>query len=86
MAKTNLTANGSTIDYKIIKRRSNFSGKGTFGGGTVAIEEVQDDATVTTIATFTAAFHTVLELAKNSTVRMTLSGSTTPNIDLYLKD
>lgn len=86
MAKTNLTANGSTIDYLIIKKRSNFSGKGDFGSGTVSIEEVQADTTVTTIATFTAAFHTVLELARDSVVRMTLSGATTPDIDLYFKD
>ena len=85
MATTNLTANGSTIDYTIIKRISNISGRGTFGAGTVTIEEVQDDATVTSIASYTADFHQTLELAYGSVVRMTLTGATAPNIDLYFK-
>jgi hypothetical protein len=86
MAKTNLTADGSTIDYTIEKRLVNFSGKGTFGGGTVTINEVQADTTVTVVASFTADFHTSLELPKSSIYRMTLAGATTPNIDLYFVD
>lgn len=86
MAKTNLTADGSTIDYTVIKKLSNFSAVGTFGGGTVTIYEVQDDAAVTPILAFTEDFQTTLSLAKNTVVRMTLSGATTPVIDLYFKD
>lgn len=86
MAKTTLTVNGSTIDYTILNKNANFSGKGNFGGGTLTINEVQSDATVTIVASFTAAFHTTLELPKNSIYRMTLTSSTTPNLDLYFID
>ena len=61
---------------------------GTFGGGTLVIEQLHSDGTWRSIAdaSYTANASKVVDVASGSSLRATLSGSTTPSIFVEFSD
>ena len=90
MAATyNLTANGSTTGLQV-DGNIHIGATGTFGGGTLALEMSYDNATWFaatdgngTAATMTAADAKNMEVGE-CYIRLTLSGATSPDIDINI--
>jgi hypothetical protein len=87
MAEGTLTEDASTSWY-LLKGPGpvHVSGKGAFGSGTIAVEEFVSgqvyaslDATASAIEK-TAAFNQVMEFQEGDVIRLTLSGSSSPNL------
>lgn len=85
----NLSANGSTqwVQVGVASNRVRVCAKGTFGGGTITIQQLLNDNVYSYLdssqvaITYTADFDAVLDLSRGDVIRMSLSGSTSPNID-----
>ena len=77
-----LSANGTTEEFQA-QGDIMLHGSGTFGGGTVTIEQKLDNAFVA-VAGFshTAAFDEVMTVADSSVYRYKLAGSTNPALKL----
>lgn len=86
-----LTANGTSA---IHSHETNgvagvqFSAIGTFGDGTLIVEQRHSDGTWRTIVgtSFTANTSKVIDVASGSALRATLSGATTPSIFIEFSD
>ena len=65
-----------------------FSAIGTFGGGTLIVEQKHSDGNWRAIAggSYSASASKVIEVASGSSLRATLSGSTTPSIFVEFSD
>jgi hypothetical protein len=88
MSSGTLTTNGSTDWYQVrFDDGVGFSFKGTWGGGTVALEQKiistpypyldENDVAIT----FTANANRVMDIKSGSWIRATLTGATTPAIE-----
>lgn len=82
-----LTANGSTGWVKIIEGGDIYiSVNGTFGGGSVAVEKRINDTAYPVRSSGSPIAHaadddSVYGLVAGSTIRLTLTGATSPSID-----
>lgn len=86
MATQTITADGD-YDFQI-KGDTHIHVEGTFGGGTVQVKLLADDnATYLTLPddSYTAAFSKVFEFNGTGSVRLTVSGATTPSLTAYVK-
>ena len=65
-----------------------FSAIGTFGGGTLIVEQKHSDGTWRAIAgaSYTASVSKVIDVACGSSLRATLSSSTTPSVFVEFSD
>jgi len=93
MSSTNqtLSANGTTaIHHHETQTISDVqvSAIGTFGGGTLAIEQLHGDGTWRSIsgASYTANASKVLGVASGTSLRATLTGATSPSIFVEFSD
>lgn len=94
MIEYNLTSDGSTAWFKSSKSskfvnpgEAHISGGGTWGGGTITMEKLRNGAAVNifdsgTSITYTADFDDVLFIGEGDSIRFTLSGSTSPDLDI----
>ena len=76
-----LSADGDTAEC-LVKGTVRIHGSGPFGGGTLTFRFLGTDGAYHDIAdaAFTAAFDKILELPKQTTIKGTLSGSTSPTL------
>ena len=82
-----LSADGPTDPFKAVND-VRIHGAGTFGGGTVALQEKQIDGTWEDIVdgSFTAAYDSFAEIGvEQATLRFNLTGSTAPSITVSAK-
>ena len=77
-----LTANGTTATHRAAKAL--VRGTGTFGGGTVTLEYFDAGANewIASRVTYTENFDDIVEFPTSVEMRLTLSGATTPNLEL----
>ena len=86
MATGKITANGSTDWYKVVETGTHIAVHGTFGGGSVAIEQLINGTAYPLLDAGTAIALTVAddsyyELRPGDAIRLATTGATTPAID-----
>lgn len=83
-----LSADGETTEVNVIGT-ARISATGSFGGGTLKVQEKRQDNTWKDIAgaSFTDAFHKVLAFPSGSQtiLRFSLSGASNPDIDTVIQ-
>ena len=76
IAPTNLNANGSTLELFVT---------GTFGGGSVIVEQSPDGVNWFSVGTaVTARSRTTISIFSGSRLRITLSGATAPSLTVWI--
>lgn len=86
MATQTITADGDY--YFQADGNTHIHVEGTFGGGTVQVKLLADDGTTYLTLpddSYTANFSKVFEFGGGRTVRLTLSGATTPSLTAYVR-
>ena len=90
----NMAADGSTqwVKVGVDSERVRVCAKGDFGGGTIALEQLLNGSTYSYLDSNQAAityvddFDVSLDLAMGDVIRITLSGSTSPDIDWMISE
>ena len=82
--KGQITADGST-QFITVKGRTHISLSGSFGGGTVALEQASEGGAIAVLdsgvaITYTAAADDYINFGEGDSIRFTTSSSTTPTI------
>jgi hypothetical protein len=82
-----LSADGSTADWNVpVSTQYMFYAVGTFGGGTLSLECSPDNGTTWfTVDHLPSAGRLIRYLVSGETVRITLTGATTPTISTGLR-
>ena len=87
MFEYTFTADGSTPWYRAGMNEVHLSGDDTWGGGTLSLEKQRGGAAVPMLdsgvaVTYTTDFDDVFALGSGEIFRLTLNGSTSPNLIL----
>ena len=86
MATGKITENGSTGWHQVVETGTHIAIHGTFGGGSVAIEQLINGTAYPLLdagaaIALTVADDSYYELRQNDAIRLTTTGATTPDID-----
>ena len=89
MAEFTFTEDGSSDEFTLKKLSTHISIQGTFGSGSVALEQKIGDSFVpvfqdSVAIVITAPDDALYGLQRNDIIRLTLTGSTAPSIDVKI--